>query len=404
MLFIIGGSAGGISKTEMDALTWNSTIASLPNPHILQSWEWGQVKARFGWQPIPKVWQDENGQVLAAALILQRVIPIRGFAARLRILYVPRGPVLDWRNTALRSRVLDDLYTLAKRQNAIFIKIDPDVPLGTGIPAEPGSDEDKLGLSVITSLQARGWRFSEEQIQFRNTVVVDLSADEDQLLANMKQKTRYNVRLAGRKGVTIRKGTKDDLGMLYQMYAETSIRDGFVIRDEGYYRAVWSTFMDTGEHQSSWSSEGSDPDLAPCAGSSPVAEPIIAEVDGQVVSAVFIFRFAHQAWYLYGMSREQHREKMPNYLLQWEAIRRARAAGCVRYDLWGAPDVFDESDSMWGVYRFKEGLGGHVERYIGAWDLPVNKFLYSLYSQVLPRLLNLMRRRGTANTRHTLAG
>jgi peptidoglycan pentaglycine glycine transferase (the first glycine) len=404
MLSITGGSSEEISMTEMDARTWNSIIASLPNPHILQSWEWGQVKARFGWQPIPKVWQDENGQAVAAALVLQRMIPVRGFAARLRILYVPRGPVLDWCNAALRSRVLDDLHTLAKRQNAIFIKIDPDVPLGTGIPSKPGSAEDNLGLSLVDELQARGWRFSEEQIQFRNTVVVDLSADEDQLLSNMKQKTRYNVRLAGRKGVTIRKGTQDDLGVLYQMYAETSIRDGFVIRDEGYYRAVWSTFMDSGEYQSGSSSEGADPNLAPWKSDSPVADPIIAEVDGQVVAAVFIFHFAGRAWYLYGMSREQHREKMPNYLLQWEAMRRARAAGCAHYDLWGAPDVFDESDSMWGVYRFKEGLGGQVERYIGAWDLPVNKFLYSLYSQVLPRLLNLMRRRGKANTRQALAG
>jgi peptidoglycan pentaglycine glycine transferase (the first glycine) len=404
MLSIIGGSAGGTLKNNMDALTWNAMISRLPNPHVLQSWEWGQVKERYGWQPIPKVWQDENGRALAAALVLQREIPIRGLAARFRVLYVPKGPLLDWGNAALRSRVLDDLHTMARKRGAIFIKIDPDVPLGTGIPGEPGSEENELGLTLVSDLRARGWQFSDEQIQFRNTVILDLSPDEDQLLANMKQKTRYNVRLAGRRGVTIREGTQDDLGVLYQMYAETSIRDGFVIRDEGYYRSVWGTFMDLEKNQSFQVSEDRERGSALCLHNSPVAEPIIAEVDGQVVAGVFIFRFAGRAWYLYGMSRQQHREKMPSYLLQWEAIRRARAAGCMRYDLWGAPDVFDESDSMWGVYRFKEGLGGRVVRHIGAWDLPMNRFLYRLYSQLLPRLLNLMRRRGTANTRQSLEG
>ena len=404
MLSIIGGSVDGILKNNMDALTWNKMVACLPNPHILQSWEWGQVKARFGWQPIPKVWRDQNGQVLAAALVLQREIPIRGLAAHLRVLYIPKGPLLDWSNPALRSRILADLHSLARRLGAIFIKMDPDVPLGIGIPGEPDSEEDELGLSLVSDLRARGWRLSDEQIQFRNTVVLDLSPDEEQLLANMKQKTRYNVRLAGRKGVTIRVGTKDDLGLLYQMYAETSIRDGFVIRDEGYYRSVWGTFIDLGEDQSFQGLEGHESDVSPCLHSSPVAEPILAEVDGQVVAGLLIFRFAGRAWYLYGMSREQHREKMPNYLLQWEAIRRARAAGCLRYDLWGAPDVFNQSDSMWGVYRFKEGLGGRVVRHIGAWDLPTNKILYSVYSQLLPRLLNLMRRRGAANTRQSLEG
>jgi lipid II:glycine glycyltransferase (peptidoglycan interpeptide bridge formation enzyme) len=146
-------------------------------------------------------------------------------------------------------------------------------------------------------LQQGGWRFSPEQIQFRNTVLIDLSPELENLLANMKQKTRYNVRLAGRKGVSVRVGGLGDLDDLYRMYAETSARDGFVIRDAPYYRAVWSTFLEAR-----------------------MAEPLIAEVDGQMVAALIIFRFANKAWYLYGMSRAKHRRKMPNHLLQWEAM------------------------------------------------------------------------------------
>jgi lipid II:glycine glycyltransferase (peptidoglycan interpeptide bridge formation enzyme) len=103
------------------------------------------------------------------------------------------------------------------------------------------------------------------------------------------------------------------------------------------------------------------------------------------------------------MSREAHREKMPNHLLQWEAICRLKACGCRQYDLWGAPDSFDESDSMWGVYRFKEGLGGTVVRTSGAWDLPTRPLLYKLYTQTLPRILNRMRRRGRAATQQAAA-
>ena len=99
------------------------------------------------------------------------------------------------------------------------------------------------------------------------------------------------------------------------------------------------------------------------------------------------------------MSSLAHRDKMPNYLLQWEAIRRSKAANCYVYDLWGAPDEFIESDPLWGVYRFKEGLGGTVHRHIGAWDLPMNRILYKLYSKTLPGLLDIMRTHGKVSTK-----
>ena len=93
---------------------------------------------------------------------------------------------------------------------------------------------------------------------------------------------------------------------------------------------------------------------------------------------------------------------MPNYLLQWEAIKRAKAAGCAVYDLWGAPDEFVETDPLRGVFRFKEGLGGTVHRYVGAWDLPVNRMLYRLYSKTLPGLLDIMRLRAKVSTKQVI--
>jgi len=175
--------------------------------------------------------------------------------------------------------------------------------------------------------------------------------------------------------------------MLIRMYAETSIRDGFVIRNDTYYREVWNTFM------SGQKTEQHD---------QPFAEALVAEVNGESIAGAIIFRFARKAWYLYGMSRMIHRDKMPNYLVQWEAIKRAKAAGCTIYDLWGAPDEFDETDPLWGVFRFKEGLGGTIHRYLGAWDLPMNRMLYRLYSKTLPGLMDIMRTHGKATTKEVI--
>jgi len=349
---------------------WNSTIAGLPGAHILQTREWAQVKAAYGWEPIPEVWRDPDGKVIAAALVLQRSIRLGGLPSLLRVLYVPRGPLLDWSNRPLRRRVLKDLQDLAKRRRAIFIKMDPEVLVGSGIPGSEDDQIDPVGQKTKEDFFEMGWRFSSEQIQFRNTVWLDLKGNEEDWLLRMKPKTRYNLRLASRKGITVRIGSQEDLGLIYKMYAETSLRDGFVIRPESYYRQVWSDFMDAG-----------------------MAELLIAETEDEPVAGLVLFLFAGQAWYLYGMSREAHREKMPNYLLQWEAMRRAKLHSCTHYDLWGAPDVFDAKDSLWGVYRFKDGLGGKVIRTIGAWDYPVQPWIFTLYTRILPRILDWMRRK-----------
>jgi peptidoglycan pentaglycine glycine transferase (the first glycine) len=122
------------------------------------------------------------------------------------------------------------------------------------------------------------------------------------------------------------------------------------------------------------------------------------------VAGIMVFYFAGRAWYLQGMSRDLHRDKMPNYLLQWTAIRRARERGCVSYDLWGAPEHFDESDALWGVFRFKDAIGGRVVRTLGAWDYPVQPLMYQFYTQALPRILDAMRRRGRERTRQEVLG
>jgi lipid II:glycine glycyltransferase (peptidoglycan interpeptide bridge formation enzyme) len=378
---------------NIDPELWDLLIAPLPGVHILQTREWGAVKSAYGWSPNFYVWIEKEGQLLladrppqdptqvvAAALLLQRSQTIGGVRLPARVLYSPKGPMLrDWGDVQLRQRVLQDLSHIAKRDGAIFIKIDPDVRIGVGIPGTDTSVEDQTGISVVDELRDSGWCLSSEQIQFQNTVLLDLKRPEESILAGMKQKARYNIRLAERKGVRVREGTVADIDVLYHMYIETADRDGFIIRDAGYYHKVWTTFIQAD-----------------------MAKPLIAEVGGIPIGAVIPFFFAHKAWYLYGMSTKMHREKMPNYLLQWEAICMAKRRDCYLYDLWGAPNAFTDDDPLMGVYRFKDGLGGEVVRHIGAWDLPVRPALYSLYTRTLPRLLDIMRQRGRRRIRQEL--
>jgi lipid II:glycine glycyltransferase (peptidoglycan interpeptide bridge formation enzyme) len=325
-----------------DPTRWNTALAALPYRHVLQTWEWGQFKGRWGWTPRYFLNEDRT----AAALVLRRTLVRRAFSTlKLNILYVPKGPALDYSDGALVDQVLGDLVDVARRDRAIFVKIDPDL--------------DQPDCSILLD---RGWRYSAEQIQFRNTMLIDLTRGEDELLAAMKPKTRYNVRLAQKKGVEIRSGDLGDLDLLYRLYAETAQRDGFIIRPIDYYSDAWGSFIRAG-----------------------LAHPLIAAVEGQAVAGLILFRFADRAWYLYGMSSSLHREKMPNHLLQWEAMRWAKAQGCTVYDLWGAPDELNESDSMWGVYKFKEGLGAGLLR-TRARTTSLSRPGYWLYTQAMPRV------------------
>jgi lipid II:glycine glycyltransferase (peptidoglycan interpeptide bridge formation enzyme) len=352
---------------------WHARLAQFDSAHLLQSWDWGEFKSRYGWSPRRLAW-EAPGRLAGAASVLRR-----GRLAA--VLYAPRGPALDWRDPDARREVLGGLEELARQESTIFIKIDPDVVVAVRDPGDEADCPDPLGAEVAADLRSRGWRPSAEQIQFPNTVRLDLSRPEDELLAAMKQKTRYNVRLAARKGVRVRAGSPADLGLLYRMYAETSVRDGFVIRPPQYYHDAWGSFLAAG-----------------------LAQPFVAEVGDVPVAALIVFRFGGAATYMYGMSTESHREKMPNHLLQWEAIRWAKAQGCRVYDFWGAPARLDPQDPLWGVWKFKEGFGGRLVRTLGAWDYVVSPLAYRLYSGLLPRLLAVMRRLGRRRTQAELGG
>jgi peptidoglycan pentaglycine glycine transferase (the first glycine) len=347
-----------------DRDTWNHALATLPNAHVLQTWEWGEFKQETtGWKPQRITFYQGETLVAMASIGIRNIGP-------LRVMYAPKGPALDAENPALVAAVLDHLQGLARQHRAIWLKIDPDILAAQGLPDTEEDTPYLPGQAFMRTLTERGWRFSENQVQFRNTILLDLTQSEDELLMQMSGNTRRKVRTAEKKDVRIRPAGLDELNTLYALYQDTSARDGFIIRPLDYYKRAWQAFLEAG-----------------------LAHALIAEVDGQPIAHVILFHFGKTCWYFYGASSNEERQRMPNYALQWEAMKWAKAQGYTAYDMWGAPDVFDKSDSMWGVYEFKRGFRGVVTRYVGAWDYAPYPWLYRLYTELMPKLIAWMRRR-----------
>jgi peptidoglycan pentaglycine glycine transferase (the first glycine) len=326
---------------------WNSFIAASPAGHILQSTQWGQLKERFGWQ-VTRIAVEDRGQWLAGAQILFRPLGPKTIA------YVPKGPIIDWDDARITQTLMEALHHLCRQRHAIFLKIEPD------LAEDPTLTQKLIGL---------GFHPSPHTIQPRCTIVLDLRPDPENILARMKSKTRYNIGLAARKGVTVREATTEDLPAFYHLMQITSRRDRFGIHSEAYYRTAYQIFVPQG-----------------------LAKLFLATFEDQILAGIMAFAFGHKAWYMYGASSDLHRNLMPNYLLQWEAIKWAKDRGCLTYDLWGIPDEEEEvlereftkrSDGLWGVYRFKRGFGGQVVHYIGAYDYVYSPSLYWLYRKSL---------------------
>jgi lipid II:glycine glycyltransferase (peptidoglycan interpeptide bridge formation enzyme) len=330
------------------AAQWNAALASIPNAHVLQTWEWGEVKSKVGWTAERLVFA-ENGRPRAAAQILRRTLPRTPFG----VMYVPKGPALDYQYTDLLGIVLGHLEEHARRSRAIFVKADPDIP------------SDAPAAHCLTE---RGWRVSAEQIQYRNTVVLDLARSEGEIFEAMKPKWRYNIRLAEKRGVRVEAGNEADLPVFYRLYAETGARDGFLVRQFPYYREVWGRML-RGD----------------------LARVLFARVGSETIAGLMLFVFSGRAWFFYGASAGKLRELMPNHLLQWEAIRWAKWHGCREYDFWGAPDHLAEGEPMYGVYKFKMGFGGRLVERIPAHDFVTGSLLHWLYRAVRPKYLARLR-------------
>jgi peptidoglycan pentaglycine glycine transferase (the first glycine) len=333
---------------------WDAFVRSFPGGHVLQSWAWGELKAMFGWRPL-RIAAIEGRCILAAAQVLLRPLAF----GRLSTAYIPKGPLVEPAGSPEYVSLLSAVHNLCRRRGAISLKLEPDW---------------EEGVETRAFLMAQGLIPSDQTIQPRRTVVIDLAPDEEEILSQMKPKTRYNIRLAGRRGVSVRLGTAGDLPAFYRLLRATGRRAGFGIHSESYYTHAWQLFAAKGS-----------------------VALVMAEYGAKPLAALMIFVWGTKAWYLYGASSDEERQRMPTHLAQWEAMRWAKARGCETYDLWGIPDV-EESDigpsvmeaedhgalsgGMGGLYRFKRGFGGREVRYVGAYDSVYNRPLYRLLTTV----------------------
>jgi peptidoglycan pentaglycine glycine transferase (the first glycine) len=322
----------------LSAEEWDALVTSSGRAHFLQSSTWAQFKSAHGWQA--RLYRiGAAGRPLALASLLRRGWTAVPFA----IGYVPRGPVLCTPQQEALELALAALEQVATQEQLLFVKVEPEL---FDLPWHP---------QAISILERRGWRKGQD-IQFRNTVLLDISQGEEQILAAMKPKTRYNIRLAARRGVLVSAATPEEWPGIYALYRETARRDGFIIRAQSYYLDLWRNLVSAG-----------------------IGVVLKATWQGQLLAALVAVAFGHKAWYLHGASSSEGRNLMPTYLLQWEAIRWARARGCTLYDMWGAPDQLSEADSMAGVLRYKLGFGGQFCAGLGAWDYAPWPRLYSAY-------------------------
>jgi lipid II:glycine glycyltransferase (peptidoglycan interpeptide bridge formation enzyme) len=238
---------------------------------------------------------------------------------------------------------------LCRAENAVFLRVEPEV-------WEPATPD-------FTSINLPGFVATQQTIQPPRTVMVSLVESEEDLLAAMKSKTRYNIRLAERKDVVVK--PSDDVAAFHHMMLTTGERDAFGIHSLAYYQKVYDLFAAEGK-----------------------CTLLTATYEEKPLAGLMVFVQGQTAWYLYGASTTKERNRMPTYLLHWEATRWAKSRGCTQYDLWGVPDlpddaleerIMDRSDGLWGVYRFKRGFGGEIRRTIGAWDKVYRPALYRLY-------------------------
>ena len=308
---------------------YEAFVSTHPNGEFTQSINWQKVKNNWGFEAV--VSRGPDGQIVGAMGVLIQKIPLIGTS----FLYAPRGPVCDLHD----KHVLGDLKVgadqLAKRYNAHMLKIDPNVPM---------ADTEFLSLMKGLGFQQHYGPDGFEGIQARFNYRLYLDGrTEDELFANLTQKTRYNCRVAMKKGVEIRVVGKEYLDEFVRIMRTTGERDGFNTRPKEYFERMLDAL---GEH----------------------VRMYMGFYDGQPICGAITTNYAGKTCYVYGASDNIYRNVMPNYLIQWEMIKWAVQTGCTVYDFQGVSGNMDENSHMYGLYRFKRGFNGTLDELAGEFD------------------------------------
>ena len=331
-----------ILETKSDEEEYTRFLESNERCNFQQSLEWAEIK-KPNWKPEVILAEDEEGNITGSLCVWIRKMPIFG-----NIMYSSRGPVCDIHDISVMKQLTDGAKELAKKYKAIVLRIEPDI-----------LSSDQTFRDVVTNL---GYKIKDDakdfkdEIQPRYVFRLDIKdKTEEEIMSGFKQKWRYNIRLAGRKGVEVREGTREDLKDFHKIMIETGKRDGFITRPLEYFEKMYD-------------------EMAPNH-----MKLLMAYYEGEPISGVIPIFYGNKTWYLYGASSNKHRNLMPNYLLQWEMIKMAIARHDDVYDFRGVSGVVDETHPQYGLYRFKQGFGATFTEFIGEIYIPYKPLTYKMY-------------------------
>lgn len=340
-----------------------SVLELKPTALVWQTSFWGDLKARLGWEAMAFD-IEADGMTAGDILVLTRAAGPGSTVA-----YAPfgpeelpdpdtRGPYLAALSEALRAHL---------GSSCAFIRYDlpwlspyaQDDAYRDGNGQWLGPPENRLReLRMNWGVSGTGLRKAPSDILPPDTLIVDIDRDDEAILASMKPKTRYNVRLSDKRGVLVREGGPRDLGTWLDLHAATAARKGL----KAYPAEHFSPLTEP-------SSKASDA----------MPRLLLAEQDGSALAAMFVLTSGGRATYLHGASADHGRQVMAPYALQWAAMRLARDEGCSSYDLFGVPPTPNSSHPMHGLYAFKTGFGGDMVHRQGAWDWPYDEARYQGY-------------------------
>ncbi len=347
------GGAGLDAESDGDAATWDAFVAATPFGSYLQRTAWARVKAVNSWTSARVVATASNGEpAIGAQLLLRRPRGVPWAFA-----YAPRGPVAESWSAAAVARFTDAVRS-APLGRSSHVRIDPEI--------EASGPLDTDG-SLIATLLGNGWRRAPA-IQPSSTRIVDVSIGEDALWDGLRKKWRQYVNKARAGGVTVAEADGDPIEPFYRIYRETADRAGFLIRTEQAYRDIWEAYRPTGDATMLFANDG----------------------DGTPQAALFLIRNGSRVVEPYGGMTASGAELRANYLLKWEAIRRASASGASVYDMWGLAQA--------GIAHFKAGFGGREVRYVGAYDLILSDVGRRFYAVAQAARVQIARRRAGLTT------
>jgi peptidoglycan pentaglycine glycine transferase (the first glycine) len=341
-----------VEKARISQSRWDDWLENSPGGgHILQSYEWGEFKRRLNWKPVRLV-LERDGQVVGLGQFLVYNTPLIPGT----LMYCSKGPWLPWEDEEAVCAFFRGVLAVAERYDAHTVKIEPEVR------------EQQTRVKEL--LQALGFNRFRWDLNFKTTMIVDLRPSEGELLDNMKGKTRYNIRLATRKGVrVVEDNSREAREYFWGMFEQTAERNGFAIRRPCEYNfAAWQAMYKAGR-----------------------AHLFFATHEGERLAAMLVYVLGHKYWYMLGASTNEKRNLMPSHLLQWEVMRWAKRHGVTHYDMVAvpSPDDLHESNSLYGVYRFKAGFGGEMVDFVGCLDLAVKHVRAKLWNGIEPAYYRL---------------